>query len=117
MAFPGAPAPQQPMAADADGEGAEPATITITDNGDGTYSIEQGDAQDDAAEPAPGPDAGPESEQPPVTVQSVAEVCHVITQMLAKTGDPKAAWQAEASKRGPSGMPAPAAPAGPPMSM
>jgi len=36
------------------------------------------------------------------------DVLHVVRQMLAASGSASGAWQAEASKRGPSGMPAPA---------
>ena len=103
MAFPpSAQAPAPAAAPDAPDDGANEApSVLVTANGDGTYTLTDGDASQDASEPAtPG-----DPEQKPVTVQSIQDACKALVQMLGGATDPKAAWAAEAGKRGASGMP------------
>jgi len=69
-------------------------TITIQDNGDGTYSVQVQEAQGDADD---GQDAGDQ----PQTVSSVKDVLKLVQQELTEGSNPQAAWQAEAAQRDP----------------
>ena len=99
----GAPgAPGAPGADPSQGQ-QPPETITITVNGDGTYSVDDGDGGQ------------------PVQCKSLGDVMKAVHDALSGDGDSdaddKAAWGAEAAKRGPDGMPAQGGSGGPSMTM
>lgn len=79
-------------------------TITVTDQGDGTYQVQISDS-----------DSDDQSEQQPQVAKSVDEVCQIIQQELSEGADPQAAWAAEAKGRDASGLRQPGA--GPQLSM
>ena len=116
----GAPAAPQPDATGGQGGGD---VITITDNDDGTYSVQMQDSDSDPGAPA---DPGDPNAQPQ-TCQSVGQVLQVVKQMLTQdaasegsdNGAPTPnAWAAEASTRDASGKRKPSGgPGGPSMSM
>lgn len=104
---PSAPAPTAaPAAGDPSAQGAAPQgqTVCITDNGDGSYSVGP-DSDDDQG----GQDDDSQMQQ----MNSLPEALKAAAALLQGATDPKAAWQAEASKRDASGMPS-AAPGGAP---
>lgn len=77
-------------------------TITITDNGDGTYGVQVSEAT-----PEQGEDQGSDA---PQTLKSVEEVCQFIEQELGED-DSQSAWADEASQRDDTGQRKPGAPA------
>jgi hypothetical protein len=116
-ATPSGAGPSQPGSPDADSgpdsQSPSQIVVTITDNGDGTYSVSCDDGSDD--------DQGSGDQDPgqqPQTAKGIPAALKLAAQMLQSGGDPSAAWNAEASKRDSSGMPTPGAGTAPPsMSM
>ena len=91
-------------------------TITITDNGDGTWSVEIDDQDADQQGAPSGPDDAAENGNT-ATAHSPAEVLQNVKAELEENGqDGASMWKQEAAKRGASGMPAPGG-GGPAMSM
>jgi hypothetical protein len=101
------PAPQsQAMPGD---ESAEQFSVTITSNGDGTYSVSSSDADEAQDNPSAAP-----GESGPQTATSIEEVCKIVEQMLseesgedsaepggdsnAPVNDPQAVWAQLAKK-------------------
>lgn len=77
--------------------------VTITDNGDGTYTVSQDDG--DAGSPDP---AGADAGQQPVTAQGIPAALKAAGAMLSGGTDAAGAWNQEAAARGPDGRRAPA---------
>ena len=84
-----------PGGGDSSGSGGD--TITITPDGSGGWTVDDGDGD------------------PPVPCKSIGDVIKAVHDALSgdsDSNDPQSAWADEASKRGPSGMPGDASGAG-----
>lgn len=108
-ATPSGAGPAQPGSPDSGPDSEQPGqtVVTITDNGDGSYSVSCDDGDDSGS--------AEDQDSQPQTAKGIPAALKLAAQMLQGGGNPATAWNAEASTRDASGMPSSTPP--PAMSM